>query len=142
MLAAHGRTPVRLAVLFLVAMSCLLAFSQTPNAGRAHAGVTIRVEPLRHIREDVDLWPHIAQPKGDAELRVNARLTRLNQAFVKDLRDCDAGIIEFEKGECDSQASTKDDWSRGIKITMRGPRFLSMIARMVSSAEGAIRTTI
>jgi hypothetical protein len=119
---------VKLVVLLLVVLSCLRAFSQSPPANQGMRGETIRVEPARQVREDVDLWPLIARPKSDAELRVNATLTRLNKEFVKSLRDCDGDIIEFEKQAGQSGDPTKDDWGRSIKVTMRGPRFLSMVA--------------
>jgi hypothetical protein len=73
------------------------------------------------------LWPHIAHPKNDAKQRVNATLTRLNNEFVKSLRDCDAGVLEFEK-EAGEPENTKDDLTCSREITMRGPRFLSMVA--------------
>ena len=43
-------------------------------------------------------------------------------------RACDAGVVEFEKGAEEPQ-DTKDDLTRSVEVTMRGPRFLSMVAR-------------
>ena len=118
----------KLVVLSFAALGCLPAFAQNPRINHGMRGETIRVEAVRQGRENVDLWPLIVHPKSDAELRVNAALTRLNKEFVKSLRACDAGVVEFEKGAEEPQ-ETKDDLTRSVEVTMRGPRFLSMVAR-------------
>jgi len=123
---SHGDRKVRvtrawLAVSFLVALSCLDAFAQGAQANKA--GTIVRLAPVRHLRKDVDLWPLIARPTNAAERRVNATLTHLNRKFADRERDCLSGEFAWSKDSFD-----RGEWQRTVKVTMRGPRFLSMVA--------------
>ncbi len=118
---------VDLVVLLLSALGCPQGFAQSPGNIATGRGSKINLERVQQLREDVDLWPLITHPKSDAELRVNATLTRLNNELSKSLRDCDEGVVEFEKG-AGEPVETKDDLTRSVEVTMRGPRLLSLVA--------------
>jgi hypothetical protein len=82
----------------------------------------VNVAPVRQMREDVDLWPLIVHPKNAAERRINATLAKLNGEFAGKVRDCISGKFAWSK------ELTPGEWERTTKVTMRGPRFLSMVA--------------
>jgi hypothetical protein len=87
------------------------------------AGQTVRMASARQMRKDVDSWPLIAHPKGPAELRINTTLTHLNGTFADKVRDCLSGKFAWSKDSFDG-----GEWQRTIKVTMHGPRLLSMVA--------------
>jgi hypothetical protein len=66
------------------------------------------------LGKDQDAYPRIASPADDAERKINAAVARLDARLAKSARECrnDAG-------------PNGGDWSRTIKATMRGPRYLS-----------------
>jgi len=123
---SHGDRNVRvtrawLAVSFLVAWICPNAIAQGTQAN--NAGRIVRLAPARHLRKDVDLWPLIAHPDDAAERRINATLTHLNGSFADRVRDCLSGEFAWSKNSFEG-----GEWQRTAKVTMRGPRFLSMVA--------------
>ncbi len=124
-----------------IAFVCLLMFFTcafaTPEDQSAHKDAkkpdarTIQLRPVTELREDVDAWPLILNPAHPAEKRVNAALTQLNKELADTLRDCDAGVAEWAKASGAARSAedpTSGDWVRRVKVTMRGPRFLSMVA--------------
>jgi hypothetical protein len=110
-----------LATSFLLLLVRADVFGRSPETPRA--GQTVRMASARQMRKDVDAWPLIAHPKGPAELRINTTLTHLNGSFADKVRDCLSGKFAWSKDSFDG-----GEWQRTIKITMRGPRFLSMTA--------------
>jgi hypothetical protein len=91
----------------------------------------IQLSPVKELSKGVEAWPLIVNPATPAEQRVNATLTRLNLRLAQALRECDAGALDEAKpmGTAGKgQDSTSEDWSRTIKVTMTGPRFLSLVA--------------
>jgi hypothetical protein len=103
------------------------AASASPQAATAN----LRLTSVKELRKGVDAWPLIVNPASPAEQRVNATLTRLNQRLAQALNECDAGSLDEAKrmGAAENdQDSTSGDWSRTIKVTMTGPRFLSLVA--------------
>ena len=99
--------------------------STTPNTG------AFKTEPVKQLRQGVDAWPSIVNPATPAELRVNAALTRLNQRLAQALRECDANANEQMKpiaAAAKGPDPASGDWSRTVKVTMQGPRFLSLVA--------------
>jgi len=103
------------------------ASSASPQAATANLQLT----PVKELRKGVDAWPLIVNPSTPAEQRVNATLTRLNLRLAQALRECDAGAREEAKlmgTAVKGQDPTSEDWSRTIKVTMTGPRLLSLVA--------------
>lgn len=91
---------------------------------------TIHLLPVRQLRKGVDAWPLIDHPVTLAELRVNASLQRMNQRLAGALRDCDANYAAWARengGASQGPQQTKGAWERKVKVTMRGPRFLSLV---------------
>ena len=103
-------------------MACQYGFAQASNDSRARPDATISIERIRQMREDVDLWPLIAHPKSAAERQINATLTHLNGVFAKRVKDCLSGKFAWSKD------LTPGEWNRTVKVTLRGPQFLSMVA--------------
>jgi hypothetical protein len=100
----------------------------------------VRLEPVKQMRKDVDLWPMIAEAKTPAELRVNATLTRLNARLGRSVRECDAGYRAALKDMgalAKDQAPVEQDWTRTLEVTMRGPRYLSMVVTDSADCGGA-----
>ena len=65
------------------------------------------------------------------EEHVNALLNRLNEHMLDSLRDCDTNYRDWAK-QVDQPLTGKNavehDWERTIRVTMTGPRFLSIVA--------------
>ncbi|HEY2857557.1 MAG TPA: hypothetical protein VGJ21_04025 [Terracidiphilus sp.] len=84
---------------------------------------------MKHLRKGVDLWPLIANPSASVQQRINQTLAKLNLKLADSLKQCDADYREWSKQSGDN--ATKDssgDWERKIRVTMIGPRLLSMVA--------------
>jgi hypothetical protein len=116
-------TRASIAVLFLVALICTHGFAQGPQDKQAGRSTIVRLAPVRQMREDVDLWPLIVHPKSTAQRRINATLAHLNEEIAKKVRDCLSGEFAWSKG-----SFSGGEWQRTIRVTMTGPRFLSMVA--------------
>ena len=113
---------------------CISGNSQIPAAGN------LRTEPVKQIRKGVDAWPLIVNLSTPATQRVNETLTRLNRRMVQSLHDCDAdyeGWLKAAGHPEDGQNQISADWSRTIKVTMAGPRFLSLVASDETFCGGA-----
>ena len=106
--------------------SAVTSKSQTTATG------TIQLTPIKQLRRGVDAWPLIVNPSTAAETRVNATLTQLNLKLTQDLSECDQNYLAWfkELGEAaQGKPSTSGDWERKVKVTMSGPRFLSIMER-------------
>ena len=101
---------------------------------------TIQLAAVKHLRKGVETWPLIANPASPVEQRVNATLTRLNRSLAKDFLGCDGDSRESAKNLGEDQKG-KDaaarDWSRSVRVTMAGPRFLSIVAIDETNCGGA-----
>lgn len=113
---------------------CVSGNAQTPAAGN------LRTEPVKQFRKGVDAWPLIVSPDTPAAQRVNDTLTQLNHQLAQSLHDCDADYEGWLKGvghSEDGQNQISADWLRTIKVTMGGPRFLSLVATDETFCGGA-----
>lgn len=113
---------------------CISGNAQTPAAGN------LRTEAVKQLRKGVDAWPLIVSPDTPAAQRVNETLTRLNRQLVQSLHDCDADYESWLKAVGhpeDGQNQISTDWLRTIKVTMGGPRFLSLVASDETFCGGA-----
>ncbi len=89
-----------------------LAFSLAAgDVAAAERMVNIQKPPA--LGKDRDAYPHIAAPADDAELKINAAVSRLDARLVKSV------------AECRKNGGRGANWSRKIEVTMRGPRYLS-----------------
>ena len=91
----------------------------------------LHLEPIKQLRKGVDAWPLILNPASPAEQRVNATFTMLNKHLEQALHDCDGDYQAWLKqigNVAGGQDQMSKDWSRNVKVTMRGPLFLSVVA--------------
>jgi hypothetical protein len=100
----------------------------------------IGIQPVIKLRARVEAWPLIAAPKTDAERRINATLRLLNRKLAHSLRECDESARQSYLDENDSPkkpARARGAWERKVRITMRGPVLLSMVANDEEFCGGA-----
>lgn len=120
--------PALVALLLLASLSPARVAAQqkeTPPAG------TIQTEPIRQLKPDIDLWPLIAHPANAEAEKINAMLAHANQALRTEVNDCQTGKYAWSTTLDGKQKppNTNDyDFSQQVRITMSGPRFLSLVA--------------
>lgn len=129
---------------FLLLSVCLVALSGhflTGQAPKATSAPQVQLQAAKPLRKGVDAWPLIANPSTPEQQRVNATLTRLNAHMQKSLAECDQNAREAFKEQGNDAPKgtdpTADDWERTIKVTMTGPRFLSLVATDEADCGGA-----
>jgi len=93
----------------------LLASPVAGLAQRTSVADLVRLQPVQQIRNDLDAWPLIVDPKNDAERRINSTLDSYNAETRTTFRECD-------------ESPEADEWIRKISVTMAGPRYLSLRA--------------
>lgn len=101
---------------FLVAASAIAASIVTGEAAeRAHA---VRLAPSRAVVPGLAALPRLVVARSDrAAKRINRALAQ-SDAQVRDLAQ-----------SCRADAGAgKSGWTRSVAVTMRGPRYLSMVA--------------
>lgn len=117
---------------------CCVLLNLTPlaaHAGHAQKGLrpdTVRLEDVKQIRRGVDAWPLIAEPKTPGTQRINATLSQMNRELKASIRECDANYRAWaqQTGQyLHGKSSVSNDWIHTIRVTMTGPRFLSLVAR-------------
>jgi hypothetical protein len=94
---------------------------------QAVAQAPVRLSPIWKIRKGVDAWPMILDPKNDAEQRINGHLSELNYKLTHSLKDCGTNYDDGEGGSF---------LVRHTKVTMLGPVFLSLVAKMDLKCSG------
>lgn len=99
------RFGAKLVYLFFAAISI-------PTFAKETSGGFVWLEPIQQIVEELDTWPLIVKPKSDAERRINTILGSYNAETRKLLLEC----------------KENEEWSRAIRVTMTGPRYLSLQA--------------
>lgn len=94
---------------------------------------TVTVQPAKHLRAKLALWPLIANPTTPAEKRINRALRGLNQQLRQDVQECSADWVQYRRHEGEPISSKNDNWAweRKVRITMRGPHYLSIVAEDV-----------
>jgi len=91
----------------------------------------ISIQPVIRLRAGVEAWPLVASPKTDAERRINATLKLLNRELAHSLQECDESARQSDLDENDSPKKStraRGVWDRKVRVTMRGPVLLSMVA--------------
>jgi hypothetical protein len=118
----------------LMIFTCALTAAQKQPARedpKRQGADTANIEPGAQLRQDVDAWPLLLNPANPPEMRVNATLSAMNARMAGMLRDCDDSFAEWTKVSGFAGKDGKPgsgDWERTVRVTMRGPRFLSMVA--------------
>ena len=139
--AAMNKLTVVLCSMLCISCAALSVVAQNAGANQPSTGASVRLEPVKQLRKGVDKWPMIAAPANPAEQHVNAVLTLLNRTLSTALVECDQNARESFKQLGDDapkgQDPTAGDWSRTVKVTMTGPRFLSIVATDETSCGGA-----
>ena len=120
------------AILISLAFSVLLiGWTETPAYAQT-ASHAIRLEQPKRFHKGVDAWPQILYPRTAAERKINATLSSLNLRLAAGLRRCDARYLRWANivGMKPPQIAkeTAGDWERKVRIAMRGPHWLSLVA--------------
>jgi hypothetical protein len=97
----------------------------------------VQLQPTKQLRKGVDLWPLIANPSTREQQHINASLTKLNQVLTAAVSDCDADYRDWARDEHQSLKGKNGDWERAVKVTMTGPRLLSIVATDDAACGGA-----
>ncbi|MDR3725218.1 MAG: hypothetical protein P4K83_12135 [Terracidiphilus sp.] len=121
----HG---LRLVLVFLFYSVTAQLFGQA--AGSSALPDRIRIEPVRELRNGLNLWPLIANPRTDAERRINETLSAMNLRLRGSVRKCDADYQLWDRVVNEGQkhaSSPHGDWERKVEVTMAGPRYLSLV---------------
>ncbi len=101
MSASFGTRPRRR----LAALAAIVAVALT--SASAEAGQPARLKPSPPIRPGVAAFPHLMAERGQASARINRSIAKADRAAVADV--------------C-------KDFHRTVRVTMRGPRYLSLLA--------------
>jgi hypothetical protein len=110
------------------ASAALVARGQSAGGrSQATSSEMVNVGPIRKLRKGVDAWPIIGRPDNSATRQINETLAQLNLRLAQSLRECDSDLKTMEDGQ-NKKNSVQGDWSRKVKVTMEGPRFLSLVA--------------
>lgn len=122
-------------LLFLVSLLPPVAAQQ---AGTAVSGA-VHLQPIRQLRQDVDLWPLIAHPANSQELQINATLSQINQRLRQTMQECLGGEYAWPALDGKKAPHRADDYefTNKVRVTMAGPRFLSLVADQGSYCGGA-----
>jgi hypothetical protein len=120
---------------FRTTFSCLSLAFMLPSAalllaqasGKDAEDTGPKIEAIRHIREGVDAWPLIINPRNDAERKINRYISELNARLLSTLKDCDANYKGAFGGHKLSGEGA-EFWSQKVKVTSSGPAYLSLLA--------------
>src|SRR5579871_378717 len=117
----------------LILFFSALCHSQPPHNDSHSTGTRIvHLAPIKSFRKGVDLWPLIATPDRKAEQQINKLLTEMNAELADQVRECDLFYresIQVSEQRAATKRDNQSDWERKVRVTMRGPSFLSLVAR-------------
>ena len=91
----------------------------------------VQLSPITQIRNGVQAWPLIINPRNEAERRINRHLAELNTMLSRSLEDCDANYrtaMGDRPKPQDKDEEGAELWTQEVKVTMVGPIFLSLVA--------------
>ncbi len=96
----------------------ILCASLLLAAAPAASAMAAQLRPMPDVAPGVAAFPRLVAPPGDrAAARINAALTK-----------ADARAKIAAGGCTPDKAQGRDGWTRSITVTMRGPRYLSLLA--------------
>jgi hypothetical protein len=93
----------------------------------------------KQIRKGVDLWPLIVGPSTPPIQRANSLLIAMNATLDRELKDCDRDLASYANANNITLAELNParDWTRKVAVTMRGPRFISMVTEQTHVCNGS-----
>jgi hypothetical protein len=110
--------PIVMILLFLLAPASGVAGS---SSDVSTAGM-VRLTSPKPLREKLDAWPLIDHPSSAAQVKINAEIRQLNKAVADIAEGC-------AHPAADDPGSGRPGFvERQIEVTLRGPRYLSMVA--------------
>jgi hypothetical protein len=100
----------------------------------------VTMEPVRHLRKGVTAWLLIGHPGTDAERSINEQLSRLNDKMLSELKECDKNYREMMKEDFGKErmgGELTKRFDHRLRVTMRGPKYVSEVADVVFYCGGA-----
>jgi hypothetical protein len=91
----------------------LLASITLIGGSAAAADRVVRVQSPPALQKDLDAMPRIAEPRDDAERKINAAIARLDTSARK------------AAAECRKEGRGRSWYERNVSVPMRGPRFIA-----------------
>jgi hypothetical protein len=131
----------RLQLICVCAVFLWLSNASTSMEQESSASVTEQpttkfiTAPIAQQRKGLDSWPKIIAPHSPAVDRANQTIAKMNQSTSDALRECDDDYRQFKN--LPESARVKGGWDRKVRITMRGPRFVAMVADETSFCDGS-----
>lgn len=114
--------------------ACLAALAAHAQSS-ARSATPVRLEPIRSVRAGVAAWPLLVQPQSAAERAIDADLMRRNGELRQSLSECDKEWMESAGAQ--GTGAGHGEWKRTVRVTMAGPRFLSLVANEEMYCGGA-----
>lgn len=79
------------------------------------------------IRNNVSRLPQVAGISKDASIRINRAIDQENRDLRGRLIECDKDFTEYSNEVLEKPRKQYGSWERKIRVTMSGPRFLSLV---------------
>jgi hypothetical protein len=100
-----------------ICCAILLTWLFAPRAMFAEPAAPVQLRPSAPVARGIEAFPRLVAAPGDqAAQRINQALARRDAKIREAVKDCHA---QDKAGE----------WQRSISVSMRGPHYLSLIAR-------------
>lgn len=121
---------------FLLKSNVSSGLGQEPSAHPAKQPTTIfTITRITQTRKGLDSWPMIVAPHSPSVDRANKTILEMNESTSEALRECDDDYRQYKN--LPESARVKGGWDRKVKVTMRGPRFVAMVADETSFCDGS-----
>ena len=121
---------------FLVMSNVPSGLGQELSAHPAKQPTTIfTIARIPQPRKGLDSWPEIVAPRSPSVDRANKTIAEMNESTSEALRECDDDYRQYK--HLPESARVKGGWDRKVKVTMRGPRFVAMVADETSFCHGS-----
>lgn len=118
--------PIAMLLLFLFAP----AFGVAGSSSDVSAAGIVHLTSPKPLRKGLEAWPLIDHPSTAAQVKINTKIRQLNKTVADIAEGC-------EHPAADDPGSGRPGFvERQIQVTMRGPRYLSMVADDGEDCEG------
>lgn len=126
------------AIFFLFAFATFSAVEQHDGTLR-NSDQLFSITNRKQIRKGVDSWPLIVGPSTPPVQRANSLLIAMDATLDRELKDCDRDLAFYANANNITMAELNPagDWTRKVAVTMRGPRFISMVAEETHICNGS-----
>jgi hypothetical protein len=94
-------------------------FAQSSNAN----SVLLKQQALR---KGVEAMPLIKNAKNSPQKQINESLKEINTSLRSSLAECDEDYSKFARLE-GLEELAQGEWTRAVVVTMKGPRYLSLL---------------